>query len=875
MAKEKEKLTTLGPFTGLANVTINADQSSLYDMKNCRISDNGMAVVRRGGTLEVDSSDTIGYYDMFNMNISGVEMVIGVDYRRTELYAYLKEWPNNRFPLRSTSFINDFVNSLKASTNQLAFAAGTRFRLEETQDSYLIWSNSSGEFIVIRKQGVVKIGVTVDSAELYRDISFEWFTNLVRYGTALERSRASIYIDAEPFGFHDKPDIFFADLEGCVPIIPANSRLVEINQILGFGTSSDPKQLGARYKGGVFSPFDIVGKKEALSGNFTHEPHPYSEKLYVEMAANNAIGLTSISESYNPVLLPDIDVQMVWVMKYANYSSAMPPVQPDIFHEQYMWVLETVGYWDTATVPSTWVPLGSNKAWSNVDRNRYPVRISLDAPTESGGVFQDKMLNAELGYWVVVDEKIGVEEVQYLAEIPVTGYVVLARWGVYRVSNHDNVPFPRHLETNVDLYMNVLAQLDGSTHNQVKDPLFTYPESFMGVALSGTVSLHDEDPELRTPEARLMITNNPILKNSLVDVTEHRFHHDITHYPFGILGTTMLAGARLDFYGSGVRLNAAAPIDETESNPKFLIANKNDEVTDFMERGYRIALVDGGMDRLMAAKRGFSYLDTSSNFHYDISELPAGEASLPERMGPLGKLTNYYAPFVSTRYLSLASKNTLDMQTTDLPITLRGARDVCVVNNYIYAAFDGYILRGSTATLTLRDSIELNRTPIMLAALSDGVVVFNKDGCTYIGDNEGKLQVRSVINGDRVDILRAYSTGTSILVVNRTGVIFIISIRYTDSGTPYYVATDTSVGLIDRAELTDVVSITFLDSIYYIATRDKIFLFDERRSRVTGVYNAKKGREIYSVSHLAGELVVNDLPKDVLLADLFFPDGGG
>ena len=818
-------------FKGLATTRNKIPSTFLHDMENFSISEDSGQLERRGGTKVFDIEDNFGYFNLFNTTISGVEIVIGIRFDNLKLYAWLKSRPQTTLQLRDVSPKATFKTQGGILTNELCFTSGTKFKIVESQNSIMLWSNGVSEIIIIQKNGILKIAESLS------------YYNLTTINDMLNSGNEEcIYVNAIKLEYDETLIAYFAESRWNTPFSSKNAYITTYSDIGTIGVSSEVIRRSETDKlGGYISPFKIETVDIVLRGALVNTESWTENSKYIYKSGAGV----EILDSWDPSR-PNYDIDLDYTLLYihevldiADY--VLPPAWTRTF------VLKAVTRIQDSSVPSD--DQYPEYIISNYDK--YPIKVKYSE-------YINGLKSSDKYGWIEIDA-------EYTSQKTTGTVTTTVTW--YKISS-TNIPLPTKMFVK---YMNDA----GDQPNLALGPLV---RQYMGgygpgdYTSSCVLQLHGNTGTYSEPPASALVINDSYFFNgqSIVSIKEGRFKHDIRVFPTG-LNTSSLTNTGY------INVKEQKLILDIDSD--ILLDNTEGQVEYFMSNGSRLSLFDTVDVNQILSKTGVS-TNISGVITYDVDSIPVGHVGSQDKIAPLNtcKLTNYYAPFISTRYSNVTSRYMT--AETNLPLDLRSVSDISVVPPFVFAVKDNYILRGDSNTLTLNDSIEVGNSPKFIERCGDSIIVFYSIGASSIKINKN-LQVASFMDSEKLEAKFVHSNNESVIVVNADGTIYLVGYTYsniTDDGnvtTKYINARNISTGVMNESDFIDIVDITYVNNTYYLANKTEVYLYNTRTKQWSGRYKFTDGREILSISHLNGELLINNKGIDDSLADLFSSNSSG
>jgi len=847
MAKANRPILIDGSFAGIATVKDRIPPNMLSNVKNMKINNSGGSVERLPGTRVLDPDDTIGFLDMFNMTISGVEIAVGVDYEKLRLYGFVASRPEKRLAIRTTSVVREFIDGAGAHTNQLAFTGGSRFKCVFSNGKYFIWSATTGEVLIIYGQGSIKIGASLEPSEQ---------TTLNNMVVVPSNSQA-IYVDAYIVGRMVKPDSYFTEIEGYFPIVPKLTMISEYGEGGVTGVLSDISYSDTTtHAGGVFSPFPAVSGDAVRKARLTNEGGGGDNAGYLLPLNGYAQGLTHVTAfpSGNEAD-GEIPYAMLLHLPYCTIVGGTPfPVS-----DPNIWYL--IIPFDYAGTPVAGITSIDSATCSD-----YPIKVKTQVPPSSNfnyvaAITVKPDASKEDWLWITAQDS----DISFTVNTSTGTPTVQCH--VYRVLGPGTIdrPFPDALAFDPAVFV---AQMFDATASSLSGA-----DKYKGTAIATAIEVHDttaSTPHTSTvPTAGLAINDSFALTHQCVGIREERFKHTVEFIPSGgLLSSSSLAYSAIEHVNQEF-----TPPGLTAD---FYLNDSNGQVGYFMEHGYRIALSSYSELLRATTKRSFSFNNpTTGEVEYDAHGIDAAFRGSPQSLYPdTGILTKYIPPFISTKYINITAQSISDQN--DMPIGMENTSDVAIVGQYAYATSNGVLLRGDSNTLTMTTSIDLGKPIKYLAQLADKVVVFFEKGLTAVAvsPDTGAMYERPVPGAELISANMVSESGGSILVVNNDGSVYIIS-PYTEEVNRAVSIRITNItsGVMDEGEFIDVVSIAHSGEYFYVATKTRVFMYDMILKAWAGIYVVETDQYIRAITTLSGDLVVYTLGVDVLPSDIYSSGG--
>ena len=889
MADRKGDNLTLGsPFKGLSRSVLGNNPNYLYDMKNAIISKYGVAV--RDGDKILDENDDSSFYKMFELTISGVTILVGVQHGSRLLYAYSEQYPGVKFSLSTPPPSLLFKTRFDTSTI-IGFTGGTRFKLLESSGVYYIWSSSS-EVIVIRKHGSILFGCGESLPTEYKTRNFDSVVDDLR--NQEPNTSPMIFLDAFPISLHDKPEMKFIPKDDFYPVIPSACYIAETTPLNTTGVYSDKKNIGITPQGGVFSPFNMIADNGVSNGKFVYYEFPASliNYIYFLPQADNAdvtpstTFTPSTTRDFDPTATPAIDGMLVYVDTHQELTGT-----PNNLLDEGKWyygIVISETYYDSDASPAVNVTTQVHESLDLTEITDNPVQIRFTVPRYQGLTGNSKGGTIQDNIWVWMTDDYEEITFNYTDNTDTVAHPVALTVRFHEIRDSSGIEgykltSNRFLSEDIGYYgrqyltIRVPSVTSTIPRNELSNAAYipvdmtaAVNESIFRGFVAGSCKMNchldtsSTPPVPSVPEVALAIVNTGVLSDECLGVVEERYHHEYHFIAGGMAGQA-----------NALDLEKHAIVFDGVEFDFFFLGEDIGDVNSFMRSdGYNLSLIDTVTGLRIFAKRGFNSYE-SSTWNIDVL---AAYATNAWQLHPDGTtLLPYYAPFVSTKYSSTNAESLTEEASLALPISLRGATDMTIAGTNAYVIQEGLVLVGSSKTLTLIDTIQTRDAAILIERFMDNVAVFYDIGFEVYEKSENGFSLATV-RGDTSSFMavKVASSSSSTIMIGETGEVGIIIVNYDKLGRAYIAFEVPSEEAFDHPKFHNVIDISVGRDVYYIATTDNgVYIVDNHTGEFVGNIIPDDGKYILNVAEYDGNVVTVQVPLANGVGDSFVTSGGG
>ncbi len=789
--------------------TLNNDKLGFVsDMNNMEINDNDVLMRRRGTRLMSNPGEPHKFHFIESAFINGVEFMFGLDYKRS-LYCWLEFWPELTMEVYDNSFLKKHTQNTPLGaikTSHLSFQRGSNFWFNDFEDHIDI-INNYGDAYRIMKGGFVRIAKRV--FEPYnRNIDMDMLN--ARNGSTTD---IACYMDIKDVSNKDFPknDVNFIDTTR-TDFEPVKGQLqfARVNEAGILSTLSD-RYILSEYRQGYISMVDgiSVSKDNEIEVDFVEVLAGDSAP-----AEDGVVYVTGAS--------PGVEVETELEEIEQSYSrKAAKLIIPNIHMREerscFMYIETDSG---SITPYDYWGGLPKDKVFLFFPYEGASPKAHLTT-SDVGKIikienihFQTNKVNT-IGdmFCRIVAEHTGQFVPDWEAPDPaeVTNNIVSLEYTGDIVPDGIGTLYELDIEPE-ELLSDYVYRLKW-TDAYFDDNIFAWtadqPGFFSGLfecelVINPDYSSADED-EYECAEYRYKYKSRFLEEDTiLVGLRDKGF--DCWEV---VANDVFLRYLCKDVNSSNKKIE----IDTIGFDTVDVFLNQED-FYNFMDNGFRFAVIKD--DNIISkSQRCIADKDTYNPMYSWIDDRVVGEKNYGSKPPEGLNAKLMYLPITSIRNLFSRSEAFKKKEIAEI---VRDPKDIVTNNSAVFVLQGGQLWKGQPNWI-LDQVREINTGVLAIEAFYSGVLLATNSGLFYFNKD-----MRSVVNGANIKASVAKEVKSGVVVIDRSGDIYLVRMQYTANGAEYPIA-DKISNVISEEIFSPTSKVASVDDTIYIATDKTVWGF--------------------------------------------------